>query len=167
MNRMAQVRRGLEDAWHSMAEGWQHLRERAAGALTRFTPGAPAAGAPPSGATSAFPTVSWALLAGDVFEDGDKIVVRLEAPGMEKEDFDLEVRDDALFVRGEKRFEDERTEGQYRVRQCAYGCFHRVIPLPVAVQAEKAEASYRNGVLRVELPKAEQARARRIEVRTE
>jgi len=55
---------------------------------------------------------------------------------------------------------------RYRVRQCAYGSFHRAIPLPVPLEADKAAATYRNGVLRIELPKAERARARRIEIRS-
>ncbi len=166
MTRMSDWRQGLEEAWHSVAEGWRQLRDRAAGALTHFTPGSgsTAPTAEPS-EPGYFPAASWALLAGDVFEDDDKVVVRLEAPGMEKEDFDLEVRSDALIVRGEKRFEREQAEGRYRVRQCAYGSFHRAIPLPAPVQAEKAKASYRNGVLRIELPKTERARARRIEIK--
>lgn len=167
MNKMAQWKRGLEDAWHSMAEGWHHLRERAAGALTRFTPKSQAPAPSASDGMARFSETSWALLAGDLYEDDEKVVVRLEAPGMEKDDFELEVRDEALIVRGEKRFEhEEHAEGRYRLRQCAYGSFQRVIALPVPVQADKANASYRNGVLRIELPKAHEARARRIEVRS-
>lgn len=170
MNKMTEWKQGLGEVWHSVADGWRQLRERATGALTRFTPvraSAPAnpAGEPELGEPGHFPAATWALLAGDVFEDDDKVVVRLEAPGLEKDDFDLEVRSDALVVRGEKRFEGERTEGRFRVRQCAYGSFHRAIPLPVPVQADRAHATYRNGVLRIELPKAAHARARRIEVR--
>jgi HSP20 family protein len=167
MNRLSELKQGLEEAWHSVAEGWRQLRDRAAGALTHFTPGAPAAPAAQPSEAGHYPAANWALLAGDVFEDDDKVVVRLEAPGMEKGDFDLEVRSDALIVRGEKRFERETAEGRYRVRQCAYGSFHRAIALPAPVQGDKATASYRNGVLRIELPKTEQARARRIEIRTD
>ena len=166
MKGMSDFKQGIEDAWHSVTEGWHQLRDRAAGALTHYTPGAspaPAADIPETGQS---PAASWALLAGDVFEDDDKLVVRLEAPGMEKGDFDLEVRSDALIVRGEKHFERETQDGRYRLRQCAYGSFHRAIPLPVGVQADRASASYRNGVLRIELPKTEQSRARRIQVRT-
>jgi HSP20 family protein len=167
MKGMSDFKHGLEEAWHSVTEGWHQLRDRAAGALTHYTPGTP-----PSPATEAapetgqFPAANWALLAGDVFEDDDKVVVRLEVPGMDKQDFDLEVRSDALIVRGEKRVERETQEGRYRLRQCAYGSFHRAIPLPVGVQTDRASASYRNGVLRIEMPKTEQARARRIPVRS-
>jgi HSP20 family protein len=90
-----------------------------------------------------------------VFEDDKRLVVRLEAPGMAKSDFDIQVQDGALVVRGEKRFERESTEGRWRVLQCAYGSFLRTVPLPTPVKGDQARASYRNGVLRVELPKLE------------
>lgn len=61
--------------------------------------------------------------------------------------------DGALVARGEKRFERESTEGRWRVQQCAYGSFLRTVPLPAAVKGEEARASYRNGVMKVELPK--------------
>ncbi len=166
MEKLSGLRHGLEEAWHSVAEGWRHLRDRAAGALTRFTP-SDRSPAPPTTGEPVTTSANWALLAGDVFEDDQKIVVRLEVPGMDKKDFEIEVRSDVLVVRGEKRYMHEQTEGQYRVRQCAYGSFHRAIPLPVAVQSERAKATYDNGVLRIELPKAEHAQRRRIEVRSD
>jgi HSP20 family protein len=95
------------------------------------------------------------MLGGEVFEDEQRIVVRLEVPGMEKSDLDIQVEDDQLVVAGEKRFERESTEGRWHTLQCAYGSFRRVIPLPAPVKSEEARASYRNGVLRVELPKRE------------
>ena len=100
------------------------------------------------------------MLGGDVFEDDKRIVVRLEAPGMSKGDFDIEVNDDTLVVRGEKRFERESTEGRWRVLQCAYGSFLRTVPLPAAVRTDKSSASYRQGVLKVELSKARPGKPR-------
>jgi HSP20 family protein len=94
-------------------------------------------------------------------------VVRLEVPGMDKNDLDIGVQDGALVVHGEKRFEQENTEGRYRVLQCAYGSFRRVVPLPVAVLADRAQATYRNGVLRVELPKAEHEMPRKTAIRVD
>ena len=98
------------------------------------------------------------MLGGDVFEDEQRLVVRLEVPGMEKDEFDIEVLDDALVVSGEKRFARERTEGRYRMLQCAYGNFRRVVPLPVQVLADHSRASYERGVLKIELTKAEQGK---------
>ena len=104
-------------------------------------------------------------MAADVFDDGDRLVVRLEAPGLKREDFNIDLDDDLLSVWGEKRFDDISQSGNYRVVQCAYGSFRRELPLPVAVDAERVKASYRDGVLRIELPKREPARPRRIAVR--
>lgn len=163
MNVLADWKRSLEQAWDSLAEGWRHLRSRAAGAMTRFRPADREAPA-----VEFFGDVlpaHWAVLAVDVFEDDDRVVVRLEAPGMRKDDFRVEVRDDVLWVEGEKRIDRELTRGRYRLMQCAYGRFQRAIGLPVPVRGDKARASYKDGVLRIELPKAESALARRIAVK--
>lgn len=166
MEKLNELKQGLEDTWHSLSDGWRQLRERTSGTLTRFTPAKDKA--PERAPASAdFPSANWALLAGDVFEDNDKFIVRLEVPGMEKDQLNIEVRNDMLIVRGEKSYEQESTSGQYRVRQCAFGSFHRSIPLPLPVLADKSSASYRNGVLRIELPKAERTSGRRIEVHGE
>lgn len=105
-------------------------------------------------------------MASDVFDDDDQVVVRVEAPGMRREDFNIELHGDTLTVWGEKRSDRESSHGRYSVVQCAYGSFRRDVTLPVAVKAEKARATYRDGVLRIELPKADEARARRIAVKT-
>ena len=156
MSTLQQLREGLHDAWDSFHEGWQRFSNRAAGAITRFTPGKITLKADDGGARHELATRSagWGVLTAEVFDDDDKIIVRLEAPGMEKEDIDLEVLDDILVIRGEKHFERERKEGRYHVTECAYGRFERAIPLPTEVESDKADASYRKGVLRVELPKA-------------
>ncbi|MES2819624.1 MAG: Hsp20/alpha crystallin family protein [Pseudomonadota bacterium] len=177
MNTLSSLKQGLEGTWRSVGEGWRHLREQASGALTRFTPQSrtsasssetdSSASASTSLADWQFPSAGWALLAGDLFEDDDKYIVRLEIPGLDKQDIDLEIRNDLLVVRGEKRHEHASTQGRYRVRQCAYGSFHRSIALPKAVLGDQAKAEYRNGVLRIELPKAAQPQGRRIEVRSE
>lgn len=86
---------------------------------------------------------------------------------MEKDGLDIEIQGETLVVQGEKRFERESTEGRYRVLQCAYGSFRRVIPLPAAVVADQAKASYRNGVLKVELPKVEAGKPRRQTIRVD
>ncbi len=169
MDKLNELKHGLEETWHSLGEGWRQLRERTSGALTRFTPGRHKSDESDRALATGdgdYPSANWALLAGDLFEDSDKFVVRLEVPGLDKQDLDIEVRNDVLVVRGEKRYERESAKGQYRIRQCAFGSFHRSIPLPLPVVAEKAAAHYRNGVLRIELPKAEHARGRRIEVRS-
>ncbi|MDH4051232.1 MAG: Hsp20/alpha crystallin family protein, partial [Rubrivivax sp.] len=93
-----------------------------------------------------------------------RVLVRLEAPGLRKGDFDIQVAGDILVVRGEKRFERERVEGRWRMLQCAYGAFERRVRLPAAVRGDEAQARYRNGVLKIELPKQTPRRPRRVEV---
>jgi HSP20 family protein len=165
MSTLHQLREGLNEAWDTLVDGWQRLYRRASGAITRFTPGKKAReddkGA---GQEIAVRSTGWGVLAAEVFDDDDQTVVRLEAPGLEKSDFDLEVLDNYLVVRGEKQIERERTEGRYHVTECAYGRFERAIPLPDEVDPSKARASYKNGVLRIELPKAASRRRRTITV---
>lgn len=153
----------------NLAEGWRHLTESAAGALTRFRAGDRTDLPPRAEVDDAtyLPTRGWAMLGGDVFEDDKRLVVRLEVPGMDKQDINLEVLDNALVVSGEKVFERETSEGRYRVMQCAYGSFRRTVPLPVAVRGDQARATYKNGVLRVELPKAEPSQPRAFAIRVE
>jgi HSP20 family protein len=107
------------------------------------------------------------MLGGELFEDDKRVVGRLEVPGLNKDDLDVEVQGDALVVHGEKRFEREDTTGRYRVLQCAYGNFRRVVPLPAEVLSEQAKASYKNGVLRVELPKAQTDKPRKSTVKVD
>jgi HSP20 family protein len=155
--------------WDNLADGWRHLTRSAAGALTRFRAGEKTDLPARESVDDVFylPPRGWAMLGGDVFEDESRLVVRLEVPGMAKEDMAIEVRDDALVVSGEKRFERESTEGRWRVMQCAYGSFQRVVPLPVRVLADQARASYTNGVLRVELPKATPGKPRPVSIRVD
>ena len=149
------LKQGFTSLWESVSEGWQRLRQSAAGALIRFMPN-PSSNMPSKSEVDDdfyLPSQGWALLGGDVFEDDRRLIVRIEIPGMKKDEFKIDVVDDALVVSGEKRFEREASEGRYRVLQCAYGSFRRLIPLPARVVADQASARYADGVLRVELPK--------------
>lgn len=166
MATLQQVSEGLSEVWDNLMEGWWKLYRRAGRALTRFTPSK-------GGGLTAADTqeisvrgAGWGVLACEVFNDDDRVVVRLEAPGMEKEDFDLQVINDHLVVRGEKQAVRERTEGGYHISECAYGSFERAIPLPDTVDTAKASARYRRGVLRVELPKSAPRRRQRITLDT-
>lgn len=154
--KLESLKESVGSLWDNLAEGWRHLGRSASGSLTRFKSGEKTDLPVRTDVDDAYwlSGRSWALLGGDVFEDDQRLVVRLEVPGMDKQDIEIEVRDDALVISGEKRFEQERSEGRWRVMQCAYGSFSRLVPLPVAVLADRARASYDKGVLRVELPKA-------------
>ncbi len=104
----------------------------------------------------------------EVFERGDQLVVRADLPGLTKDDVNVEIRDDALVIRGERKSErEENEEGHYRTER-SYGRFYRQIPLPEGVNAENANATFRNGVLEVTMPAPERAveqRGRRLEIR--
>ncbi len=150
----------LNKTWKNLSADWARLARKAATAITHFTP-KPLA----NGDQAVNPSAGWGILAAEISEDDDKIVVRLEAPGMSRSDFDLEIANDHLIVRGEKKYEQERKKGRYVLSECAYGSFERVLPLPTAVEADKASAHYRDGVLRIEIPKAPQARRRHFAIK--
>ncbi len=143
---------GAHGALDALIDGWQRLYRRAAGSITRYTPGRKAREGGEGGAL-AERNAGWGILASEVFEDDEKLVIRVEAPGLDKSDIDIEITDGQLYVRGEKHHEEERREGRYHVTECAYGRFERIIPLPAEVDEDKARAWYDKGVLRIELPK--------------
>lgn len=153
---LEKVKENFGSLWDNVSDGWRHLKASAAGALTSFKPGEKTNLPTTADVDDDFflPSRGWSMLSGDLFEDESRLVVRLEVPGMSKEDIGIEVSDEAVVISGEKRFESENSQGRWRVMQCAYGSFRRVVPLPAAVKTDEARASYKNGVLRVDLPKA-------------
>ena len=167
--KMEDLKENIESVLENVTEGGRHLWQSATGAFTRFKSGEktdmPATNKVDD--ASYVPSRGWAMLGGDVFEDERRLVVRVEIPGMTKEDINIDVLNDALIVSGEKRFERESQDGRWRMMQCAYGSFRRVVPLPVAVKAEGAVASYKNGVLRVEIPKAEPGKPKVVSIKVE
>jgi len=100
----------------------------------------------------------------DIYENKDQIVLEAELPGMNREDFDLSIENNIITLRGERRFEKKDDGDNYHRVERAYGTFTRSFTLPQTVSAETAAAEYKNGVLRVTLPKREEVKARRIEV---
>ena len=160
-NLLHQVKEGAEQAIASISQGWRELKDRASGALTQFRSGDGKSGDPGGELSS---PGNWGFLAADVSEGKDSILVRLEAPGMSRSDFKIELRGETLAIQGEKRIEREfQGEGHYSI-QSSYGSFSRVVPLPESVNAEKAQATYREGVLRVVLPKTGGSQRRHLSV---
>ncbi len=164
MSTLAYLGEGLERAWESLSEGWQQLRDRASQAITRFHPQRKSEGVGSREDDLMRRALHWGVVAAELEERDDEIIVRLEAPGLEPADFDISVINGVLMVRGEKRMEREQKRGHYHVMECAYGSFERSVPLPRSVEASGVKARYRRGVLTVHLPIAESARVRRIEV---
>ena len=165
MSTLQQLREGLGRTWDSVAEGWNQLRSRATQALTRFQPGYRNGELETADEQFLRHSARWGLLAAEVQETGDEVLIKLEAPGMRADAFDIQVYNgNVAVIRGEKRVQREQKEGRYHVMECAYGQFERAIPLPADVDETRARARYRDGVLHLTLPKSASAVARRIEV---
>jgi HSP20 family protein len=152
---IAPWRQGAQQAWASLAQGWRDLRQRAGGALTRFRRKDDVGREDDTG---------WGLVAADLRVEDDRIIVRMELPGMNREDLQIDIDGDQLSVSGEKHLEQESGDGSYRMVQCAYGSFRRDLLLPHEVDAQHTQARYRNGVLRIDMPRADRSRGRRIPV---
>lgn len=163
MSTLQQLREDFGRSWDNLMEGWRHLSERASGALTRFIP-VRRSDAQEHNPPAAVQNTRWGLMAAEVFDDDEQVIVKLEVPGMEPDDFDIQINRDVLIVRGEKKFQREKNEGSYHLMECAYGRFERAIPLPVEVDESKADASYKQGLLKISLPKTGQKTQRRISV---
>jgi HSP20 family protein len=102
----------------------------------------------------------------ETFQRGNEFVVRAEVPGLTKDDITAEIGEDALTIRGERKYDhEEEREGVFRSER-AYGSFYRVIPLPEGAVADSAKANFSNGVLEIiiQAPSQEVRRGRRIEI---
>jgi HSP20 family protein len=100
----------------------------------------------------------------DIYETPDSVVLQAELPGLRKDDIDIQVRDNILTLRGERRSEKEVTQENYLRVERAYGGFQRAFTLPAPVQADKIRAVFKDGVLEVNVPKAEEAKPKQIRV---
>ncbi len=102
----------------------------------------------------------------EAFEKGDRFIVRAELPGVKKEDVQVELADDALTIRGERREEHEEEREGYYHSEREYGHFYRAIPLPEGAIGESAQASFRDGILEVTMQAApsQAGRGRRLEI---
>jgi len=100
----------------------------------------------------------------DLAETDDEVRVSAELPGLESKDIEISVSGNSLTLKGEKKEEREEKQGTTYRSERYYGSFSRVIPLPCEVDADKAEATYKNGVLTVTLPKPEEARKSRKKI---
>ena len=100
----------------------------------------------------------------DVRQDEDTIWVTAELPGLSEDDFKVEIHGNRLSIRGEKKYKSERREGDVYRSECRYGSFARTVPLHCQVDEKRIEARYKNGVLKLRLPKSESSKAKRIAV---
>ena len=100
----------------------------------------------------------------DLYEGDEALTLKAELPGFSKDDVQVEIQDNRLTLKGERKRETEVKEAQYHRVERVYGAFQRSIKLPVVVDADKAEAVFKDGVLTLTLPKAEEAKPKPISI---
>ena len=100
----------------------------------------------------------------DIYEDEHKIVLKLEVPGLDEKDLDIQLENNVLTVRGERKFEKEEKEENFHRIERRYGSFYRSFTVPNTVNTENVKASYDAGVLRLELEKRAEAKPKQIKV---
>jgi HSP20 family protein len=104
------------------------------------------------------------LPALDVVEEKDSLIVKADLPGLSKDDIKVAIQDNVLTIKGERKYEAEKKEANYYRQERVFGSFVRSIELPVSVDSGKVLATFRDGVLHVTLPKAENAKPKEIQV---
>ena len=101
----------------------------------------------------------------DVYQTENDIVIKSTIAGVKPEDLDVSISNDMITIRGERRQDEEVTEENYYYQECYWGGFSRSVILPVDVLADKIEASMKNGILTIRMPKADHTRSKKIQVR--
>lgn len=101
----------------------------------------------------------------DVYQTDNDIVIKSTIAGVKPEDLDVSISNDMITIRGERRQDEEVHEENYYYQECYWGGFSRSVILPVDVLADKIEASMKNGILTIRMPKADHTRSKKIQVR--
>jgi HSP20 family protein len=107
------------------------------------------------------------LPALDVSETKNDFVVKAEMPGLDPKDLDISLTNGVLTIKGEKKQEKEEKEENYHLLERSYGSFTRSVRLPAEVQGDKISASFKNGVLKVILPKSEDTKSKEIKIKVD
>lgn len=102
----------------------------------------------------------------NVYDDSESFIVRAEVPGVDSKTVDVTVTGDTLTIRGERKRKELPEGASYHRRELNYGQFRRALTLPEQVDNTKVMASYQNGILEIRLPRAEQAKQRKIEIKS-
>ena len=100
----------------------------------------------------------------DIYEEDEKIVIKAELPGVDKKDIHVDVKDHVLTLTGERSFENEVKEESYHRKERAFGKFHRSFTLPEGLDPGKIDADYKDGVLKIEIPRPEAKKPKNITV---
>jgi HSP20 family protein len=100
----------------------------------------------------------------DIYDNDEHIVIKAELPGIVKKDIIIDVKDGVLTLKGERSFDNEVKEEKYYCRERTFGKFERVFRLPADVDPEKISANYKDGILKIEIPKPEEQQPKQITV---
>ena len=154
MARLNSISDTVRESLDTLAEGWHEFWNRARNAITRYSPVS----------ESDAGTNRWGVLSSELHEGTDSITVSIEAPGMDRKNFEIFVQDQSLLVRGTKESSSKRKEGHYHITERAYGRWERLFPLPADVEEDGTTAEYRNGVLTIEMPRSKASQPRIIPI---
>jgi HSP20 family protein len=102
----------------------------------------------------------------DVYETDEALVVTTDTPGVKPEDLDISITGDVLTIKGETKMEEEVKRENYHRQERRYGAFSRSVTLPVPVDADQTEAKFKDGVLTLTIPKAEEAKPKVIKIKS-
>ncbi len=105
------------------------------------------------------------ILAADVYQKGDNVVVKINLPGVEPEKLDIAVANDSVKISGSADEEEVIEGSDYFIKEIRRGSFERSIKLPVKVDIERADADYKKGILKITIPKKEESRVNKIKVK--
>ena len=105
-----------------------------------------------------------AIPAVDMYETEGEVMVEASLPGLKPEEVDITITGNSLEIRGETKQDTEEKRGDYYYKERSYGSFQRSLTLPVEIKADETEATFENGVLKLKMPKAEQAKAKQIKI---
>ena len=155
MDAFREFSRNLNQAWDHIAENGRELMARGSAALTRFTPRR-------EDMHLGFP--AWGLIAAEVTEKDDALVVKVELPGIAREDCHVRIDGRTLHIRGEKRVDRDDIGERYHVTERAYGSFERSIYLPADVDEASVKATLKDGILRLDMHKAGAISGRRVDI---
>jgi HSP20 family protein len=103
----------------------------------------------------------------DIFDKDDAIVIHAELPGVKKEDVAIEVKDNVLTLRGERSESKEIKEDKYYRKERTFGSFHRAFSLPAAINPDTIKATFKDGILEIEIPKPEEQKPKQVKISIE
>lgn len=106
-------------------------------------------------------------LALDVYQTDDDVVIKAPIAGVRPEDLEISITDEVITLKGERKEQSEIQRENYLAQECYWGSFSRSYVLPIPVTSDKAQASLKNGILTITIPKQEKTKARTLEIKTE